>query len=197
MIRLIYFVSILASVCLSLPAAAHQQLYSTELKGSNEVPLPPNPSLGTGTATVTVDFDLVTIRIQASFSNLAGSTTASHIHCCTSVGSNAGVATQLPSFSGFPLGVTAGSYDHTFDLSLAESYSANFITNHGGTVGGAFNALIDGLDNGQAYFNIHTALFPGGEIRGQLAPIPIPAAFWMFAPALVAVMGVRRKSRSA
>ncbi|UJP00244.1 MAG: CHRD domain-containing protein, partial [Nitrosomonas sp.] len=117
------------------------------------------------------------MRVEANFSGLLGNVTAAHIHCCTDPGSNVGVATQLPSFDSFPLGVTAGTYDHTFNMALASSYNPAFITSHGGTVSSAFNDLVFGLDAGKAYLNIHTNLFPGGEIRGLLSPVPEPESY--------------------
>ncbi len=55
-----------------------------------------------------------------------------------------------------------------FDLTLASSYNSAFITAHGGTVAQAEADLIAGLLGGQTYLNIHTNLFPGGEIRANL-----------------------------
>jgi hypothetical protein len=163
------------AVVMAAPAQAHTQTYSAPLLGSSEVPVA--ATTGNGVGTVTIDFDLVTMRVQATFSDLIGNVTASHIHCCTPPGANVGVATQLPSFTGFPTGVKSGSYDQTFDMALAGSYSATFITNNGGTVGSAFNALVVGLDGGKAYLNIHTTSFAGGEIRGLLAPVPEPETY--------------------
>lgn len=64
-----------------------------------------------------------------TFSGLLGNTTASHIHAATAVAGvgTAGVATQTPSFSGFPLGVKAGAMDTTFDMTLASSFNASYI----------------------------------------------------------------------
>jgi len=166
--------AVTTAVGLAAPAAAHQSVYAAPLLGSSEVPAA--ATTGTGSATVTIDFDLLTMRVQASFSDLLGTVTASHIHCCVAPGSNVGVASMTPSFAGFPTGVTSGNYDHTFDLSLASSYNAAFITANGGTVGSAFNALTAGLDAGKAYLNVHTSSFGGGEIRGLLAPVPEPAS---------------------
>lgn len=165
-----------ASLALAQFATAHIVQYNVVLNGPSESPA--NASPGTGTGMVTVDLDLATLRVEASFSGLTGNTTASHIHCCTAVPgvSNAGVATQLPSFTGFPLGVTAGTYDHTFDLALASTYNAAYVTANGGTVSTAMNALLAGFDAGKAYLNIHTSTFGGGEIRGFLTPIPEPAS---------------------
>lgn len=166
---------ILVFISGALPAAAHETKYAAPLLGSSEVPA--NGSPATGSVLITIDFDLVTMRIETNFSGLQGNVTAAHIHCCTDPGTNVGVATQLPSFVGFPLGVTAGIYDHTFDMALASSYNPTFITNHGGTVSSAFNDLVLGLDAGRAYLNIHTNLFPGGEIRGLLSPVPEPEGY--------------------
>lgn len=169
--------SILAAAALvavaALPAAAHEVIYTAPLLGSNEVPAANSP--GSGTARVTIDLDLITMRVEASFSGLIGNVSASHIHCCVAPGANVGVATQLPSFVGFPLGGTSGTYDHTFDMAVAGSWNPAFITNNGGTVGSAFNALVAGLDAGRGYLNVHTNVFPGGEIRGLLQPVPEPA----------------------
>ena len=176
-------------------AQAHEKIYSVTLSGLNEAPT--NTSSGLGTATVTFDLDLVTMRVQASFADLVGVTTASHIHCCTvlpGVGT-AGVATQTPSFVGFPLGVTSGTYDHTFDLTAPGSYNAAFITAKGGTVSSALNALLAGIDAGDAYLNIHTKSFPGGEIRGFLVPVPEPATYGMMVLGLAGLGGVMRRRR--
>jgi hypothetical protein len=156
-------------------------------------------SAGTGTAKVTIDFDLVTMRVEASFSGLGGNTTASHIHCCVLPGTNIGVATQTPSFVGFPLGVKLGSYDHTFDMGLASSYNAAFITGNGGTVGSAFNALVAGMDAGKSYLNIHTTTFSGGEIRALLVltPVPEPETYGMLLAGLALVGAIARRRKSA
>ena len=162
--------AVAAALTLTAPAVANQTVYNTHLSGSSEVP--PNASTGSGAVTVTIDFDLLTMRVQTAFSNVLGNVTAAHIHCCVPPGTNVGVATAVPTFTGFPSGVTSGTYDHTFDMALASSYNAAFITNNGGTASAAFSALVAGMNTGKAYFNIHTTSFPGGEIRGSLLAAP-------------------------
>ena len=184
------------AACAAFPALAHELEYQAVLSGPAEAP--PNGSPGTGFVDLLIDLDLATMRVQASFSGLLGTTTASHIHCCTAVAGTgtAGVATPTPSFPGFPGGVTSGTYDHTFDLTLASSYSAAFITANGGTVGGAMNALLAGLADGKAYYNIHSTLYPGGEIRGFLAPVPEPGTWALMLAGLAAVGATARRRKT-
>lgn len=183
-----------AAAALAAPIHAHESVYYAPLLGSSEVPVA--NTTGSGWGRVTIDFDLVTMRVEASFADLLGNTTASHIHCCVAPGANVGVASQLPSFTGFPLGVTAGSYDHVFDMTLASSYNAAFINNNGGTVGSAFNALVAGLDAGHAYLNLHTSAFGGGEIRGLLTPVPEPGTYGLMLGGLGLVGWLARRRQA-
>jgi hypothetical protein len=161
---------------LANPAMADIITYGASLSGSLESP--PNASTGTGTASVQIDTLAHTMRVQVLFSGLMGTSTASHIHAATaSPGTgNAIVATQLPTFGGFPIGVTAGSYDRTFDLTVSSSFNPAFVSAHGGTAASAEAALFAALAADEAYLNIHTSNFPGGEIRGYLTPVPAPPA---------------------
>lgn len=149
---------------------------SAELSGPAEAP--PNASPGTGFAFVELDTDAHTLTVSATFSGLIGTTTAAHIHCCTATPlmGAVGVATQTPSFLNFPLGVTAGTFpETTFDTQLDSTWNAAFRNANGGALG-AEAALFAGLQQGRAYFNIHTTAFPGGEIRGFLVPEPASIA---------------------
>src|SRR6266478_4790112 len=137
------------------------------LSGANEVPAVASP--GTGLATVILDPTAQTLQVNATFSGLTSNDVAAHIHCCAPLGTNAGVATTVPAFPGFPLGVTSGTYSSVvFDLTQPLIYNPAFVTAQGGTIAGAEAALIAGIQNGQTYFNIHTMTNMGGEIRGQL-----------------------------
>ena len=175
---------------------AHIVVYSTPLSGAAEEP--PNASPGNGSARVTVDDHTFSMRVEASFSDLSGQTTAAHIHCCTALAEagTAGVATMVPSFAGFPLGVAAGSYDNSFDMTLASSWNPAFLTANGGSTANAFSTLVTGLNQGTAYFNVHSNAFPGGEVRGFLAvtPIPEPQTYALMLAGL-AVLGVAAKRR--
>jgi len=178
----------------STSASAAEFIYSGILTGDQEVPVVLSP--GIGSATVTYDDLLHTMRVQVSFSGLLGTTTASHIH--VRVGDppavSGGVATQTPTFGGFPLGVQSGTYDHLFDLTQAASWNAAFIASNGGTAAGAESAFALALQQGRAYLNVHTNLYGGGEIRANLAAVPEPAAWAMM---LVGFLGLGAAMRRA
>jgi len=154
--------------------AGHAAIIQLSADLSGLVEVQPNASPGTGFAFVEFDTLAETLHVSATFSGLIGTTTAAHIHCCTASPETgaAGVATMTPSFGGFPLGVTAGSFDQVYDMSQASSWNAAFIAANGGNVTGAEAALAAGLSTYTAYFNIHSNVFPGGEIRGFLVPEP-------------------------
>jgi hypothetical protein len=148
---------------------------SASLAGSNQNP--PVVSSATGTTTVVLDTNAHQLTITVTFSGLTSPTTAAHIHCCVAPPGNAGVATALPSFPGFPLGVTSGSFSQVYDTTQASTWNPAFITGNGGTPLGAEAALAAGLASGQAYLNIHTTTFPAGELRGFLLQQSPPSRF--------------------
>ena len=170
-----------------------QVFYDAVLSGPGESP--PNASPGTGLAFVTIDTVAHTLFVSVTFSGLLGTTTASHIHCCTAAPGTgtAGVATELPSFTSFPLGVMSGSYVMSFDDTLSSSWNPSFVTANGGTPVSAESALATGAAAGEAYLNIHTNVVPSGEIRGFLAPIPEPGTLALAGAALAGLVLLRRR----
>ena len=169
---------VIATLMLPAPASyAVPMTFVANLTQANEVP--PTGSPATGLATVILDPTAQTIQINATFSGLTSNDVMAHIHCCLAspflAGVNVGVATTVPAFPGFPLGVTSGTYSSVvFDLTQPTIYNPAFITLQGGTIPLAEAALIGGIENGMTYLNIHTVNFGGGEIRGQLFPTPEP-----------------------
>jgi len=178
-------------------AQASPILYTASLSGPNESPT--NASPGTGFAVVGYDPLLHLLSVDVTFQDLLGTTTASHIHCCTTtpLTGTAGVATTTPTFAGFPLGVTSGSYSNILDLTMASSYNPAFVTANGGSIALTEIALANGLAAGRTYLNIHTSVFGGGEIRGFLTPaaVPEPASLVLIGSGLTfLVMRQRRRN---
>ena len=151
----------------------------------------------TGGGFVTVVYDGVakTLSIDTTFFGLSGLTTVAHIHCCTALPGTgtAGVAVTPGTLPLFPAGLQAGSYSSgPLDLASTATYAANFLNNlGGGTADGAAAALLQGMYDGTAYFNIHSTTFGGGEIRGFLQ-VPEPASLLLLGTALTA-FAVRRR----
>ena len=115
----------------------------TTLSGAEEVPARATP--GTGFASITLNVGQRMVCWELSWSNLLAPATAAHIHFAP-VGVNGGVVVPLavtPTTTGYSSG-------------CQENVNAALI-----------QAIIDFPE--RYYVNVHTSVFPGGEIRGQLS----------------------------
>ncbi|MEO6245263.1 MAG: CHRD domain-containing protein [Opitutaceae bacterium] len=112
---------------------------------------PATSSTATGSAIMLYDVAANTFDLVVSISGMTNLATASHIHE-GAAGVNGGVVTNLGA-----------------DAVYVRSGSTLTQTFRGITHGGDKLKLIQG----GTYFNIHSAQFPGGEVRGQLIARPI------------------------
>ena len=109
----------------------------------------PDAILGTGSGFGGLYVEGNDLVFSIGYSGLTGDATAAHIHGAASVFENGGVMIDLSPFNGGGFG-SSGSIVGRLKLTAEQK------------------ALV--LD-GSTYINIHTAENPGGEIRGQIAPI--------------------------
>lgn len=116
--------------------------FSKTYSGSQEVP--PNASPATGTIVGAYNSLTNAIFYTINFSGLTANTVAAHFHAPAIPGVNASV---IIAHAGFPTGVTSGTYSKSDVLTAAQEIH-----------------LLAGL----VYSNIHTTVFPGGEIRTQI-----------------------------
>jgi hypothetical protein len=182
-----------ASTALAVPAAAAPADPSYRAVASGALESPPNAS--PGTSLVTIDLSGTKMFVDLPFRDLDGTTTAAHIHCCTSTAFTGTAGVAVP-FQDFPLGVTAGSYNKAIPLDDPSFWDPAFVSAHGGTVAGATSAFIDGINANEAYVNIHTDLYPNGELRGWLVaapPVPETAEWSMLAVGLAGLMWMSRR----
>jgi hypothetical protein len=154
---------------------------------------------GTGTGTVTFDDVANTMHIELSFSGLSGVTTVAHIRAATATPftGTAGIATELATFTGFPSGVSAGTYTRTFDMTQTSSFSPAYIAAKGNTAAGAFASLLSASAEGRAYLNIHTSSVPPGEIRSFLTAVPEPSGLILIGIASLKLAAQRRRRVTA
>jgi hypothetical protein len=182
-----------ATLVLAAPAARAQSF-------SFAASLEPEATGATGGGAVFVTFDLTaqTLLLDTIWFGLSGGTTVSHIHCCTAVPGTGtvGVAVTPGTLPGFPTGTTFGRYEVTLDLTRTTTFTNGFLAANGGTPASASSALLAGISNGRAYFNVHSATFPAGEIRGFLQPVPEPATWGLMALGLAAVGVAARRAKA-
>lgn len=114
------------------------------LTGAQEVPAKMGP--GSGTVDVSYDKTSHVLSYTLTWMGLTGDATGAHIH---------GPA---------PRGVNA-PIKHDFFRLITKTSSGTFSNS---TVVDGTELTEDNLLNGQYYFNMHTAMNPGGEIRGQV-----------------------------
>lgn len=120
------------------PAYAEVVNMTAELNGPSEVP--PTDSAGTGKLEATFDTDSKAFAWTATYEGLTGDATAAHFHGPAEVGATAKPSVPIEGSLASPIKGTA---------TLTDEQAKQ-------------------LQAGMWYFNVHTAKFPDGEIRGQV-----------------------------
>jgi len=121
---------------------ANQSVYNMQLTGAQEVPA--NQSTATAMVKVMLDKTTGAVTVTGTFQGLSSMATVAHIHGPAAVGSNANVLVPL-----MVTAATSGSVSGSAMMSSAQ-----------------MNDMIGGM----TYVNIHSMLYPDGEIRAQIVP---------------------------
>lgn len=104
------------------------------------------------------------MRFMLSVRNLSGAATGAHIHAPANVDENASVVITLCGNGPTQAVVAVCATSADGSLVVSGDFNGSFLNGSGMTGAQFFSALEGGL----AYVNVHTALNPAGETRGQL-----------------------------
>jgi len=156
----------------AVPVHAQGGTAIARLRGFDEVPALSNPSGGTFTAAINADGTEMTYELH--YFNIEGNVTQAHLHfgqksvnggimvfLCSNLGNGPAGTQSCPAKSGTISGtITAANV-----IGGASSQ---------GVAPGELFSVLRGIRGGVVYANVHTDIFPGGELRGQLLFTPSP-----------------------
>jgi len=152
---LLTLVSVLASLSM-----AQAQSFTASLDGAQD-----GGGARQGIGSVNLTLSGTDLTLVGSYSGLTSTASAGHIHGPGAPGVSVGVLYNLATLGILTLG-TSGTYNGTVHLAPINTYTVA--------------QQIADLDNSLWYLNIHDANFPGGEIRGQIVPVPEPSSLALF-----------------
>lgn len=155
----------IALFALALPQISWGQLIFFEAKLDG--PQSNTISPGTGFASGSVDVSTFFFTLDYTFSDLLAPQTAAHIHR-GATGVNGPVVIGAPTF------VLGSPVHYTTTINAG---------------------ILSDLLAGDLYLNIHSELFRGGEIRGQLMAVPEPSTYALAGAAALCLVIIHRKRR--
>ena len=159
------------AVVVAVAAAVGGDQISVRLTGYEETPSAVS-STGQGTFNASVAGDESSVSWTLNYSDLEGAVQQAHVHfgqqgvtgpisvfLCTNLGNGPAGTQPCPA----PPAQITGTFTAVDVTNLA---------NERGISAGELDELIDALDAGMTYVDIHSARWPGGELRAQLKPPP-------------------------
>jgi hypothetical protein len=159
-ISLIVILTLAIAAVSAVAASNNPRIYRAVMTGAGDN----TDSTATGKAQFEFSKDGKTLRYRVVIKGLEN-TTQAHIHVAPTPGANGGVVLWLYPDAPPPVqipGVFTGI------LGSRSVTSADLV---GSLAGMTFDDLKAAILEGRAYVNVHTTLYPAGEIRGDIFPV--------------------------
>jgi len=177
-------VSLAFTALLPVVANAATFRFAGPLNGAQEVPPKDTPATGSFQATLVGDENQWTFNYQLSFSDLLAPLDSGHIH----LGGRGETGMVVHGLENLPSRSQAGMIQGDWSSSDLPADIAPSVV---------FNRFLAE----QYYFNLHTSVFPTGEIRGQIeqakTSVPEPTSLLGLAIAGSAIVSLRRRQLAA
>lgn len=131
--------AMLGGLVIMTAATASAEVVKLQAELKGSNEVPPNNSSGSGKAEATYDTETKTLTYTVAYAGLSGPALGAHFHGPVEAGKNAGIVLPFKTVQS-PIQGSA---------TLTENQAADLLA-------------------GKWYANIHTAMNPGGELRGQM-----------------------------
>ncbi len=156
-------VALVATSSVFSPAVALEEFFAAKLRPGNEAAPVTLATAGSGVFGALLDPSETSLSFELHYNDLEGGTvTQAHIHLGQPAISG-GIVIHFCGSGGKPAcpssaGVVTGIVTAADVVAVAAQ----------GVAAGDFAKVIRAMRKGDTYFNVHTAGFPSGEIRGQI-----------------------------
>jgi hypothetical protein len=144
--------------------------FQATLIGFDEVPA--LSTTASGTFSMEINSTDTAFDYELSYSGLTGAVQQAHIHIAQK-GVNGGVMVfYCTNLGNGPPGTQPcpGPNDGTVSGTITAANVVGGAASQG-VAAGEFAEVLRAIRGGSVYVNVHSSLFPGGEIRGQLSPV--------------------------
>ena len=172
LIRMVHAGVLAGLVLLASPILGENTIdFSARMTGAQSTP-EPVPTQGAARATARFEEGFSNVRVAVRFRDLDGTPVALHFHCNVA-GANGPIALGLIS----PGRLTVEGDRVRGTLTNADFPETDPCPDVIGRPVNNLAALAAAMERGYIYANLHTDVFPAGEVRGQMRPAaPVAAA---------------------